>query len=106
MPHILFHHLDGSVTDVEVESGTTVMRAALKNNISEIVGECGGQLMCGSCHVYVRDVAGSLPNVSEEEDDMLECTSEERRTNSRLCCQLTAGDDFETISLDLPATQQ
>lgn len=104
MPRITYHHADGSVDDVEVAEGTSVMRAALANSVAGIVGECGGQAMCATCHVYVRGDA-DLPEISDDEDEMLECTVDDRLDNSRLGCQLVAGRDFDEIEVDVAEHQ-
>ena len=54
MPKITYHHPDGTATPIEVAENTSVMRAALLNNVAGIIGECGGQAMCATCHVFVR----------------------------------------------------
>ncbi|WP_053386678.1 2Fe-2S iron-sulfur cluster-binding protein [Leucobacter japonicus] len=104
MPKITYHHPDGEVDTVEAPDGTSVMRAALVNSVDGIIGECGGQAMCATCHVYVREGAG-LPEISEDEDEMLDCTTEDRQDSSRLGCQIVAGRDFDELEVDLPATQ-
>ncbi len=104
MAKITYHHDDGRTETVEVAEGTSVMRAALCNSVEGVIGECGGQAMCATCHVYVRDAAG-LPERTEDEDEMLDCTSEERTNNSRLGCQLIAGRDFDELEVDVPASQ-
>jgi len=104
MPKITYHHASGAVDTVEVPEGTSVMRAALTNSIRGIIGECGGQTMCATCHVYVRgDV--DLPEISDEENEMLECTADDRLENSRLGCRMIAGRDFAEIEVGLPANQ-
>ena len=105
MATITYHQQDGETRTVEVADGTSVMRAALENDIPGIVGECGGQAMCATCHVYVRDGAGLHP-ITDEEEEMLECTVAPRDpARSRLGCQLKAGVDFTTLAVDLPITQ-
>lgn len=104
MPQITYRHHDGVVDEVEVAEGTSVMRAALDNSVKGIVGECGGQAMCATCHVFVRDDA-ALPEISEDEEEMLECTIDERQDNSRLGCQLIAGRDFEALDVDVAEHQ-
>jgi 2Fe-2S ferredoxin len=106
MPKVTFHH-DGAVRTVDAAAGSTVMRAAVENGVDGIVGECGGQAMCATCHVYVREpYLAVLPVRSEDEDEMLECTAaprDERR--SRLGCQLKLGDALEEVEVDVPDTQ-
>ncbi|MGW6174186.1 2Fe-2S iron-sulfur cluster-binding protein [Arthrobacter sp. NPDC055138] len=107
MAKVSFHHSDGAVDVVDVEPGTSVMRAAVTNGVAGIVGECGGQAMCATCHVYVREeYLDGLPQIGEDEEEMLDCTASPRDdARSRLGCQLTAGNDFAEIEVDLPAEQ-
>lgn len=104
MPTITYVHPDGSSESVQVEAETSVMRAAIQNGVRGIVGECGGQAMCATCHVYVLD-AEELPEPSEDEEEMLECTAATRKANSRLGCQLKAHTHFQTLTVALPDRQ-
>ncbi|WP_314504891.1 2Fe-2S iron-sulfur cluster-binding protein [uncultured Microbacterium sp.] len=105
MSTVTYVHRDGERESVSVAEGTSVMRAALQNGIDGIVGECGGQAMCATCHVYVEDAPADLPDLSEDEDEMLECTASPRQSESRLGCQLKAGLHFESITVRLPERQ-
>jgi 2Fe-2S ferredoxin len=76
------------------------------NGVTGIVGECGGQAMCATCHVYVRDeYLDALPEISDDEDEMLDCTAEERTGRSRLGCQVKVGPDLEQVEVDVPGSQ-
>ncbi len=54
MPTVTYTQPNGTQQTLQVEEGTTLMRAAVSNGIDGIIGECGGQAMCATCHVYVR----------------------------------------------------
>lgn len=106
MPTIRYHQQDGTIDEVDVEPGTSAMRAAVNNGIAGVIGECGGQLMCSTCHMYVRCVDGALPEISEDEEEMLEVTSAERdEQRSRLGCQLVMGPTLLTLEVDVPESQ-
>jgi len=106
MAKISFHHTDGNVDVLDVDPGTSLMRAAVTKGVDGIVGECGGQAMCATCHVYVRpEYLDGLPEISDDEDEMLDCTTEDRNERSRLGCQIKAGEPFDAIEVDLPASQ-
>ena len=45
----------GESFDVEADTGSTVMEAALKNSVPGIDAECGGACACATCHVYVDE---------------------------------------------------
>lgn len=80
---------DDVVSEIDLPTGVSVMRAAVTAGVPGIVGECGGQAMCATCHVYVvAPPMGSLPEVSEDEDEMLDSTAAPREPESRLSCQL------------------
>jgi len=104
MASITYLRPDGESTTVEVSDGVSIMRAALTNDIDGIVGECGGQAMCATCHVYVQN-APDLHEVADDEDEMLECTADERLPNSRLGCQVKAGVHFKELTVRLPQRQ-
>jgi ferredoxin, 2Fe-2S len=106
MAKISFHHAGGDVDVLDVEPGTSLMRAAVTNGVAGIVGECGGQAMCATCHVYVREeYLEALPEIGDDEDEMLDCTTGERTDRSRLGCQVKVGDGLEQIEVDLPESQ-
>lgn len=107
MPKVTFHR-DGAGTQVlDVEPGTTLMRAAVQNGVPGIVGECGGQAMCATCHIYVREpFLDGLSEMSDDEDEMLDCTVASRDgQRSRLGCQIAVGDSLPELEVDVPASQ-
>lgn len=108
MPEITYRLPDGSTEVLEVVPGTSVMRAAVTNGVPGIVGECGGQLICATCHVYVHErYLDSLPPVSDEEDEMLETTASPRDpVRSRLGCQIKLGPHLERVEVDVPPEQE
>lgn len=84
---------DGAV--LEANSGETILDAALRNGI-EIEHACEKSCACTTCHCIVREGFDSLPESSEQEDDMLTkpgtgarkpfklpCTRYRRRFSSR-----------------------
>ena len=71
----------------EVPTGTVLCRALLQQGI-EIEHACELSCACTTCHVIVRQGAGSLAPSSEEEDDMLD-KAWGLTALSRLSCQVT-----------------
>ncbi|WP_415855091.1 2Fe-2S iron-sulfur cluster-binding protein [Sinomonas sp. G460-2] len=106
MPSITYIQSDGTHTTLDVDPRTSVMRAAVNAGVPGIVGECGGQAMCATCHVYVRPESfEGLPAPSEDEEEMLDCTAAPRDPRrSRLGCQIACGDR-EALVVDVPAGQ-
>lgn len=107
MPRVAFHHGGESTEVLDVADGTTLMRVAVTKGVAGIVGECGGQAMCATCHVYVREPhLEGLPAMSEDEDEMLDCATAPRDPErSRLSCQLTVGPDLPEVEVDVPPSQ-
>ena len=106
MPRITYVHPNGAREALDVPVGTSVMRAAILNGVDGIVAECGGEMMCATCHVYVEeDQLGQTPTQSDDEKAMLEFTASERRPNSRLSCQLVVAPEMDGLVVHLPPTQ-
>ncbi|MEZ5798702.1 MAG: 2Fe-2S iron-sulfur cluster-binding protein [Paracoccaceae bacterium] len=94
---------DGQHLTAEVNAGLSLMEAAVANNIPNVIGECGGNLSCATCHVYVADDwADKAGGVSEFEDAMLDVAEAERRPGSRLSCQLKMSEALDGIVLIVP----
>ena len=53
MPKAVFILTDLREHEIEVVRHESLMRAAVRNNVDGIAGECGGSLTCATCHVYV-----------------------------------------------------
>ena len=46
---------DGESTTIDAEEGASVMKTAVSHDVDGIVGECGGSMMCATCHCYVDE---------------------------------------------------
>jgi 2Fe-2S ferredoxin len=97
---------DGTETVVEADPGDTVMSTAIANGIDGIVGECGGSMMCATCHCYVDDAwTDRTGDRMDGEDDMLDCAASEVRPTSRLSCQIKLSEDLDGLVVHLPEEQ-
>ena len=106
MPKITYVHPDGTREALDVPVGTSVMRGAVMAGIDGIVAECGGEMMCATCHVYVEAAQLPLtPAKKDEEEAMLEFTASERKPNSRLSCQLEVSPQMDGLVVYLPEAQ-
>ncbi len=108
MPRITFIHKDGRKNEIDAPVGLSVMEVAVKNNIEEIEGACGGSLACATCHVYVhpdwQDKCLPDGEKSEEEEDMLDLAFDLRK-QSRLGCQIIISEDLDGLVVALPGTK-
>lgn len=106
MPKITYRTHEGATSSHIVEDGISVMQAALNNGHTGVVAECGGSMMCATCHVYVDEVwLSRLPPITETEEAMLTMTVAERRPNSRLSCQIIMTPGLDGIAIEIPDMQ-
>ncbi|MGM0929907.1 MAG: hypothetical protein ACQEXN_09390 [Actinomycetota bacterium] len=102
MAKITYHHADGNVDSLDAEAGMTLMMTAVINGVDGIVGECGGQAICATCHVYVRpEYLNGLPAISAADEEMLETTASPR---VRPAAVLAASSRPETTSMTSKST--
>ncbi len=105
-PKITFVDPDGTARNVEVPAGRSVMQGAVAGGVDGIVGECGGNAMCATCHVYVAEEwRDRLAEPAMVEQEMLEFTACERTEASRLSCQITVTEEFDGLVVELPESQ-
>lgn len=106
MPSITFVAHDGTRRTVTEAAGVSVMQAAQNAGLAGIVAECGGSMMCATCHVYVQEPWGQkLAEMTATEHEMLTMTASERKPSSRLSCQIVMSDALDGIVVELPETQ-
>ncbi len=105
LPRVTFTNQAGETITVDAHAGESVMQTAKRHRVPGIRADCGGFMMCATCHVYVdaADLA-DLPPVGEIEDEMLDGTVCDRAENSRLSCQLPVGPGTD-LHVTLPERQ-
>jgi len=104
MPKLYVTRRDGSERAVEADANHSVMEIIRDNGFDELLALCSGSRSCGTCHVFVDpQFVDCLPPMSEEENELLH-SSDHRRPNSRLACQIPFSDALDglrvTIALD------
>lgn len=101
MPKLTIVNREGAQSTIEVEDGLTVMEAIRDNGFDELLALCGGCCSCATCHVHV-DAAhlGRLPEMSEDEDDLLE-SSDHRNETSRLACQIPFASALDGLKVTI-----
>jgi len=73
MPKVVFITLDGAARVVDAQAGESVMAVAVRNGVPGIIGECGGNCSCATCHVYVdNEFSASVGGAGDMEDDLLD----------------------------------
>jgi 2Fe-2S ferredoxin len=105
MPKITFKDYSGTARTIETETGSTVMEAAIRNNVPGIEAECGGACACATCHVYVDEAwREKVGEPSPMEEDMLDF-GYDVRPNSRLSCQIKVTDELGGLVVTTPEKQ-
>lgn len=106
MPKVVYVSALGDATMVVGQVGESVMAAAVRNGVPGIIGECGGNNSCATCHVWVRDEFTDLVGKPGDlEEDLLDLGVSERRDSSRLSCQIVLTDALDGLTVDVPAEQ-
>lgn len=96
---IHFRLKDDTERVIEADERTSVMRVAVTNGIPGIDGECGGELNCGTCHVYIEgDWMDRLPAPDMYEEALIESVNDPR-DNSRLSCQIDVTPDLDGLTV-------
>ena len=99
MPKLIVVNRSGEESSIDVEDGLTVMEAIRDNGFDELLALCGGCCSCATRHVHVDpSFRDKLPQMSEDEDDLLE-SSDHRDDNSRLGCQIPFTPDLDGLKV-------
>ena len=105
MSKVTFIEPAGNAVEIEVADVWSLMQAATSNGVDGMEAECSGSCACATCHCYVESHEELLPAPAENEMAMLDNVAAERRSNSRLGCQIKMSDALDGIVVRLPATQ-
>ena len=101
MPKLIVTTREGETSEIDVADGLTVMEAIRDNGFDELLALCGGCCSCATCHVHVDPAfADKLPELSEDEDDLLE-SSDHRNETSRLSCQIEFTSDLDGLKVQI-----
>ena len=103
MPKLTVTTREGETSEIDVADGLTVMEAIRDNGFDELLALCGGCCSCATCHVHIDPAfTDKLPEMSEDEDDLLE-SSDHRDANSRLGCQIPFTGDLDGLKVTIAA---
>lgn len=107
MPIVTYISTAGVSRKLDVPVGMSVMHGALNGRVEGILGECGGNCLCATCHVYV-DAAflDRIPAAKPNENAMLSIAAEGPHPNSRLSCQIKMTNELDGLIIRIPAKQR
>ncbi len=103
MPRVTFQSTTAPAQTLDVPIGDTLMQAALQACVPGVLGECGGAMACGTCHIHIDGAwLARLPALDESEGDMVEGL-EHACPASRLACQITMTEALDGLLVHVPA---
>ena len=106
VPKVIYVADSGEERVIDATAGDSVMSTAVKNGVTGIIGECGGNASCATCHVWVREeFLPLLGEIGEAEEDLLDMGVTDRRSGSRLSCQVPVTEDLDGLIVDIPPDQ-
>ena len=106
MPKVTFIDSDGTRHEVEGKNGISLMEIAIANDIDGIEADCGGSCMCASCLCFIEEeFTANIAAMESDEEEMLGFTAVDRKSSSRLSCQIRMSDELDGIEVHLPAEQ-
>jgi 2Fe-2S ferredoxin len=101
MAKVTFRQPDGRSDNVDAPVGLSLMQVAVSNDVAGILGDCGGECSCATCHVVVEEGwYGRLPAADAAEEGLLDLN--DRQPTSRLACQITVTPELDGLVLAIP----
>ena len=89
----------GVVSEVEFSAGDSVYEAVDGAGITDVKGVCGGNGICGKCHLYAGKSFGKLVAPESDELDLLGRVFK-RKDDSRIGCMLKLEDKNDGVELE------
>jgi 2Fe-2S ferredoxin len=105
MVQVTYVEQSGAAHVVDVPAGASLMQGAVDSKTPGIVGECGGQMACGTCHVFVDEPWLTIAGPRSAFEAGMLAVSDNTRENSRLACQIKANEALAGIVVRMPASQ-
>jgi 2Fe-2S ferredoxin len=105
MVKITYVTFDGAERTVSVETGMTLMEAAVRHGVDGIDAVCGGNCYCGTCRLYISEGwRDKLAPPGGDELAMIEAAGE-TDPSARLGCQVPITENMEGIVVQTPRSQ-
>ena len=86
---------------LEGQKGQTLMQLIDKNDLANPYGICGGEPMCGTCHVYIDKKWLNLLNPKTDEENLAIENASELKENSRLGCQIDLTEELNGLTVTI-----
>ena len=86
---------------LEAQKGQTLMQLIDQNELANPYGICGGEPMCGTCHVYVEKEWLDKLNPKTSEEELAIDNASELKENSRLACQIDLIEELNGLTVTI-----
>ncbi len=101
MSQLFIKRRNGLVEALEGRIGLSLMEIMRHNGVEELLAVCGGCCSCATCHIFVDEkFFDVVPKMKPDEDDLLD-SSDHRRPNSRLACQIPYSGALDGLRLTI-----
>jgi 2Fe-2S ferredoxin len=97
---------DGRSGAFEAKVGESLMLAAKAHGVPGVEAECGGSMVCGTCHLFIAgDGFGRVGPPSAMEAELLDYGLYPQ-PNSRLSCQVVVTEAMDGLTVEIPSSQR
>ena len=83
--------------NVEATEGSVLLEALLGAGAG-LQHRCGGNLRCGTCHIFIHDGRKTVSRIAPEENALLDSTPGVG-PKSRMACQVKLGTENVTVEI-------
>ena len=90
---------------LEGQKGQTLMQLIDQNELANPYGICGGEPMCGTCHVYVEKEWLDKLNPKTSEEELAIDNASELKENSRLGCQIDLIEELNGLGVTIGSNE-
>lgn len=106
MIRIGFETATGKRIGLQIEPAGSLMEAARAHDVPGIFADCGGSMVCGTCHVVIDPQWHALlPDPCDMEREILDCVPQPQ-PHTRLSCQIPITPNLDGLIARIPAAQR
>jgi 2Fe-2S ferredoxin len=98
---VTFRTPSGEIREIRAAPGSTLMEAAVENEIEGIIAECGGSCACATCHVkFPQEWFERVGPPGDMEINTLYFRAH-RQPTSRLSCQIVLSRALDGLRVEV-----
>jgi 2Fe-2S ferredoxin len=99
--NVTFRTPSGETRAIKAAVGTTLMEAAVANEVEGIIGECGGSCACATCHVRLPPEWFERVGPPGDMEVNTLYFRAHRQPTSRLACQIVLSCALDGLQADV-----